>query len=410
MKCELSSLSGLKRKLDIQLSVEQVQKSFNENYIKKQKKTELPGFRKGKVPMSHIRSMYEEEVKRDTAIGLINEFYSKALEQEKLKPAGDPKIDIKSRIEEGKVFGFSAVLEVQPIFNIDKSFKVNISKPSMEVEAAEVDQALENIRLASAQFEVVTEKRSLDWGDFAELEINELSDSVGIGKNSLLEIKKEHKLEIEGFMEGIIGITVGENKKISVTLSKNYPIKEHAEKTTDLEVKLLAIKKQIVPEIDDEFIEKFKCKDIDQLKSFIRRSLENEKKSKVYDVMREEALKQLAEKNPAESLPEGILEEQKKTIVSSVEERLKANGMSEKDIEEYKKKYQSDFNERAKFIVHSSYLIYALARELDISVSSQEVNMHLKNNKSQDIDYHKVEDFLIREKTLKHLIDTAVTI
>ena len=410
MKCELSTLSGLKRKLDIQLSVEQVQKSFNENYIKKQKKTELPGFRKGKVPMSHIRSMYEEEVKRDTAIGLINEFYSKALAKEKLNPAGDPKIDIKSRIEEGKVFGFSAILEVQPTFDVDKTFKVNISKPSMEVEAKEVGQALENIRLASAKFEIVTEKRGLNWGDFAELEINELSDSVGIEKNSLLEMNKENKLEIEGFMEGIIGITVGEKKKISVVLSKNYPIKEHAEKTIDLEVTLLAIKKQIVPEMDDEFIQKFKCKDIDQLKSFIRQSLESEKKSKAYDMMREEALKQLVEKNPADSLPEGILEEQKKTIVSSVEERLKANSMSEKDIEEYKKKYQSDFNERARFIVHSSYLIYALARELDISVSPQEIDVHLKNNKSQDIDYNKMEDFLIREKTLKHLIDTAVTI
>lgn len=410
MKCELSSLSGLKRKLDIQLSVEQVQKSFNENYIKKQKKTELPGFRKGKVPMNQIRSMYEEEVKRDTAIDLINEFYSKALRQEKLSPAGDPKIDIKSRIEEGKVFGFSAILEVQPTFNIDKAFKVNISKPSVEVEAKEVDQALKNIRLASAKFEIVTEKRNLDWGDFAELEINELSDSVGIGKNSLLEMKKENKLEIEDFMEGIIGIAVGEKKKISVKLSKSYPIKEHAEKTIDLEVKLLAIKKQIVPEMDDEFIQKFKCKDIDQLKSFIRQSLESEKKSKSYDMMREEALKQLVEKNPAESLPEGILEEQKKAIISSIEERLKTNGMSEKDIEEYKKKYQSDFNERAKFIVHSSYLIYALARELNISVPSQEVNMHLKNSKSEDVDYHRMEDFLIREKTLKHLIDTAVTI
>lgn len=410
MKCELSVLNGLKRKLDIQLSIEQVQKSFNENYIKKQQKTELPGFRKGKVPMSHIRSMYKEEVKRDTVIDLISEFYSEALKQEKLNPAGDPKIDVKSKIEEGKVFGFSAILEVQPTFNIDKTFKVNISKPSMAVEEKEVDQALENIRLASAKFEIVTEKRGLDWGDFAELEINELSGSVGIGKNSLLEMKKENKLEIEGFMEGIIGTVVEEKKKISVTLSKSYPIKEHAGKNVDLEVKLLAIKKQIVPELDEEFIQKFKCKDIDQLKSFIRQSLESEKKSKAYDMMREETLKQLVEKNPAENLPEGILEEQKKAIISSVEERLKANAMSEKDIEEYKKKYQSDFTERAEFIVHSSYLIYALARKLNISVSSQEINMHLKNNKSQDVDYHKMEDFLIREKTLKHLIDTAVTI
>ena len=182
MKYELSSLSGLKRKLDIQISAEQVKKSFDANYIKKQKKTELPGFRKGKVPMSHIRSMYKEEVKRDTVISLINEFYSKALEKEKLNPAGDPKIDIKSNIEENKLFGFSVELEIQPTLNIDKDFKVKMVKPSFKVEEKEVDKALENIRLASAKFEVVKENRSLDWGDFAELEIKELSGLIDIRK------------------------------------------------------------------------------------------------------------------------------------------------------------------------------------------------------------------------------------
>ena len=410
MKCELRSLSGLKRKLDIQLSAEQVQNSFNENYIKKQKKTELPGFRKGKVPMNQIRSMYGEEVKRDTVISLINEFYPKALRQENLNPAGDPKIDIKSRIEEDKAFDFSAVVEIQPDFNIDKDFKVKISKLLLQVETKEVDQALENIRLASAKFEVIQENRGLNWKDFAELEINELSDSVGIGKKSLLEMKKESTLEIEGFKEGIIGMTVGEKKKIPVTLSKNYPIKEHAGKSIDLEVTLLAIKTQIVPEMDDEFIKKFKCKDIDHLKSLIRHSLENEKKNKAYEAMREEALKQLVKENPVDLLPEGVLEEQKKVVISSVEARLQESGISEKDIEQYKKKYQTDFEEKARFIVHSSYLIYALARKLNIIVSPQEIQLHLKNNQSQDIDYNKMEDFLIREKTLKHLIDTAVTI
>ena len=64
MKCELSNLSGLKRKLDIQISPEQVQRGFDEVYKKKQKKVNLPGFRKGKVPLDHIRSMYHEETKK----------------------------------------------------------------------------------------------------------------------------------------------------------------------------------------------------------------------------------------------------------------------------------------------------------------------------------------------------------
>ena len=415
MKCELSTLGGLKRQLDIQLSVEQVQKSFDENYKKRQKKAHLPGFRKGKVPLDHIRSMYREEVKRETAINLINEFYLKALKQEQLKPANEPRIDIKSHIEENQVFGFSAVLEVQPEVNIDKDFKVQITKPSMEVEEKEVDQSVENIRAASATFESVLEKRGVDWGDIVELEIKELSGPVGIEKKPLLEMKKENNLEIEGLMEEILGMQSGDKKKISVHFSEKYPGKEQAGKSASLEVTLLVIKKRILPDLNNEFVKKFKCKDVQEMRLFIRRTLEQEKKDKAYEAMREKALKQLVEKNPISLLPEGVVEEQKQAVISSVVNRLKGAGMKEEDIEKYKKKYQEDFQEQARFIVHSSYLIYALARQLNISVPPQEVKMYLQKTgdagKTQgDEEYKKMEIFLIREKTLDHLIDKAVEI
>ena len=414
MKCELSNLSGLKRKLDIQISPEQVQRGFDEAYKKKQKKINLPGFRKGKVPLNHIRSMYHEEIKRDTTISLINEFYRKALEQEQLKPASEPKIDLKSNIVENQAFGFSAVLEIQPEINIDKNFKVQISKPSVKVEDKEVDQSLENIRAASATFELITEDRGVDWGDIVELEITELSDPIGIEKKPLLEIKKENKLEIKGLMEEIVGMKAKDKKKISVDLSEKYPVKEQAGKSADLEVTLLAIKKRILPDLNEEFVKKLKCKDIQEMRSVVRHSLEQEKKNKNYDNMREETLKQLVEKNPIDLLPEGVIEEQKQAITSSIVERLKKANMKEQEIEQYKQKHQSEFQKQAQFMVHSSYLIYALAKQLEISASSQEIQMYSQSTqpgKAQtDEEYDRIEHFLIQEKTIKHLIDTATEI
>ena len=412
MKCEISKLDGLKRKLDIQISAEQVRKSFDENYRKKQQKTNLPGFRKGKVPINHIRSLYYEEIKRDTTLSLINKFYLKAVEQEQLKPASEPKIDLKSHIEEDQAFGFSAVLEVQPDINIDKYFKVRVSTPSMEVEEKEVDQALENIRLASATFELVKEKRAVDWGDIVELEIKELSGPLGIEKQPMLEIKKESQAEVKGLIEGVMGMRSGDEKKISVDLPESYPVKEHAGKSADLEVTVLAIKKKILPDLDNQLAERFKCKDVEKMRSVVRQSIETEKRSKAYDSMREQALKELVEKNPVSLLPEGVVEDQKQAIISSVISRLKESGMKKEDIEKYKEKYRKDFQEQARFMVHSSYLIYTLAKQLNISVSPQEVKMYIQKldsdqNKSED-KYERMKNFLIREKTLNHLIDSAI--
>ena len=131
-------------------------------------------------------------------------------------------------------------------------------------------------------------------------------------------------------------------------------------------------------------------------------------------MMKEKALMQLIEKNPIDLLPEGMMERQKQVIVSSVVERLKSAGMKEKEIEQYKKKHLSDFQTQARFMVHSSYLIDALARQLDISVSSREVEIYCQKtgvgNAQIDQKYGRIKDFLIREKTLDHLIDTATEI
>ena len=409
VKINTKYLGGLKRKIDIQLSAEQVQKTFDENYRKKQQTVELPGFRKGKVPLDQIRSMYQEEVKRDTVISLINEFYRKALQQEQLKPAGEPKIDFKSALVENQAFDFSAELEVQPEINIDGTFKVQLSKPSIEVKEKEVDQAVENIRAASAKFEPIKEERGVHWGDVVQLEITELSGPIGIEKKPMLEMKKENEKAIKGLMEGVLDMKPGDKKKIPVNLSDKYPMKEQAGKSAELEVTLVDIKKKLLPELDEEFVKKFKCKDMEQLKSLIRQSIEKEKQGQSYDLMREETLKQLVDKNPIELLPEGVINEQEQAIISSAEERLKKSGMGEKEIEQYKKKYQEEFQKQARFMVQSSYLIYTLANKLNISVSPQEVKLYLQESKGVQTqgEYEKIEHFLIQEKTIEHLINTA---
>ena len=409
IKINTKYLGGLKRKIDIQLSAEQVQKAFDENYRKKQKTVELPGFRKGKVPLDQIRSMYQEEVKRNTVISLINEFYRKALQQEQLKPAGEPKIDFKSTIVENQVFGFSAELEIQPEINIDGTFKVQLSKPSIEVREKEVDQAVENIRAANAKFEPIKEERGVHWGDVVKLEITELSGPIGIEQKPMLEMKKENEKEIKGLMEGVLDMKPGDKKKILVNLSDKYPMKEQAGKSAELEVTLVDIKKKLLPELNEEFVKKFKCKDIEQLKSLIQQSIEREKQGQSYDIMREETLKQLVDKNPIELLPEGVINEQEQAIISSAEGRLKKSGMSEKEIEQYKKKYQEEFQKQARFMVESSYLIYTLANKLNVSVSPQEVKLYLQESEGVQTEgeYEKIENFLIQEKTIEHLINTA---
>ena len=413
MKCEISVLSGLKRKLNIELSVEQVQNSLEESCKKKQKTTNLPGFRKGKVPLSHIRSLYREDLKKDTTLNLINQFYFKAIEREGIRPAGPPKITLKSPIVEDKTFNFTVEVEIQPEINIDKDFKLRLSKPAVEVTGEEVDQAVKNIRLSSAVYEPITDQRGVQLGDIAEVKIKELKNPIGLSKTPmLLEIKKESNMELEGLTEGILNMRPGEEKSLTARLSEKHPDKTRAGKLIELQVTLLTIKKRILPNMNEEFFKKLKCKDMPELKKVVRMGLQREKQNKAYNALKESALKQLVQKHPVDLLPESIMEEQKLSIISSVTDRLKGAGFDEKDIEQYKKKHQADFQEEARSMVHSSYLIYALADKLNITADPREVRLFWQNTHPgktpSEEEHQRVESFLVREKTLEHLINTAV--
>ncbi len=466
MKYKISTLSGLKKKLDIHLSPEQVQKGFDEHYKKKQQKAHLPGFRKGKVPLNQIRALYQEEVTKDTAISLVDKFYLEVLEQEQIEPAGDiEKLDFKSSCEEGQAFDFSIVLDVQPEFDIDKSFKVQLSKPSVEVTEEEVDRYVKYIQVSSAKYVPLTERKPVSWNDFVELKINQavqkkaeppkslLSEEnnpagenksveeknfagapssaeekpnppvdvngpsktdiqlLKEGKPLFLEVKKEpENFPLKGLIEGILGMQTGEQKKIPVVFSEEYHVKEQVGQPMNVEVKLMEIKKQVLPN-DDELFKICKCKDMTELKKLVGYFLKGLKRDKVYQILKDQVLRQLVEKNPISFLPEGVVERQKQNIISSSVNSLKEKGMTEQEIEKYKKEQEKEFQEEARFMVHSAYLMFDLARKLNISASSKEIRDYLKatakgKNPSEE-DYDHAETFLVWDKMISYLIDTA---
>ena len=412
MKCELTELEGLKRQLNIQLSTEQVQDGFQENYKKWQKKIQVSGFRKGKAPFEFIRSTYYNEIVKETLKDLLNEFYFKALEQNQLRPASQPVFDFKSKLKEGEDFQFSAVLEIQPSITIDKTFKAQLKKPSEDISEEEVEHSVEHLRAGFTKLEPVTESRGITWGDIAECKLTELTTpKLGITKKQMLEIKKQDNLPITGLLEGLLNMKPGETRKITVTFSNNYPNKELTGKSADWEIHLVSIKKKILPELNDEFASQFKCKNINELKANIQKSLQRDKQIKAHEEMKKQALEQFTKAHPIPFLPEEILEKQTQDIMNSHTKYLKSLNKKDQEIEIYNQKNKDTFRKQAVFEVHYSYLLFALADQLNLSVKPYEIQMYLQNSKQgsnkDPSTQERAKNFLICEKAIDHLIKTA---
>ncbi len=407
MKCQVSSLGGLKKKITVHVPYGQVTEAFQDQYRKWRLKVKMPGFRKGKVPLQQIQGAYGKEIQKDTLEDLMSRFYFKALKEEDLHPAGQPAFDCKSLPEEGKEFSFSVTLEVRPLISVDKNFKARLVKPSLQVTEKEVDQNLYQLRNSMARTETVMEKRPLKTGDVAQCEI---TTEQGAKKTHTIEITEQKSPLIRGLQEGLCGMQVGEQKTLPVTFSSSSLSEGKKEKTSHWKVKLLSIQKKVLPEVNEEFLKKFQCSDLNVLRQALKMSLQKNKEDQAYESMKTEALNQLVKSHPVEALPEGLIAQQMKAITDHHTRHLKNLHQSDKDIEEYKKKNMDNFKKQAQKEVHLSYLLFTLAEELKLEARPHEIkNFMEKNSQSHDPEAARQEakNIILSQKVIKHLIDRA---
>ncbi len=346
---EVKNFKDLERQVDIHVSLEEVRKAFDKNYKKMQKQAHIHGYRKGKAPMSYIRQHYQEKVKQESLLDLIQEFYPKAIKTTGLSPAFQPEMQFKSPIEENKAWTFYFTVEIQPEVDVDKNFTPSLSPPPpIKVEEKEIEESMKR------------------WQHIANV------------KKVTVNLANVDKTETD-----------------KTETDKTETDKTEADKT-----------------IDDNFAKICGYKSLKDMKMFIRLAHENKKRQKQQEKMEDEILTQLTKKYPLPLLPEKIVDKQKQLLKSEVIEIMKQNGIKEEDIKKAIQKEHLVFEKEARFAVHSHYLLTDLIKKLDFTVSPREIQLYMKQNninqiKDEDI-YQNLKRSLLKAKTINHLIKKAL--
>ena len=213
MKSNVEKVTSLQRKLNVAVPVTDIQTSFDKVYRDIQSEVTIKGFRKGKAPMTTIKSLYQTRVKQDVIQDLIQKHYSIALSEHKLEPVSYPEFEFDD-LNEGKEFNFSAVFDIRPDVTLKKYENLTVEKEKLDFSEDKIDEVIKNIQNSRATFEVVTENRAAKVGDFSIIdfsgEVNGAPLENGAGTDQQLELGS--KQFIEGFEEGIVGMKSGEEK------------------------------------------------------------------------------------------------------------------------------------------------------------------------------------------------------
>lgn len=288
MQVSIQTTSGLERRLTIGVPAEQVDTEVNTRLQKASKDVRLPGFRPGKVPLKVVKQRFGEGIRQEVVGEMISKSFQEAVVQEKLAPAGQPSVEPKSTVE-GKDLEYVATFEVFPEIELQDYSNIQVEQPVAKVQDSDVDEMLENLRKQQAEWEDV-ERAAAD-GD--QVNIDYLGTKAGeafeggtaqgsnitIGSNSM----------IPGFEEGIIGMSAGEEKTLSLTFPEDYHAEELKGAAVEFAVTLNKVSAQLLPELTDEFFAKFGITEggeeafLSNVRTNMERELDNAIKTKVKD-------------------------------------------------------------------------------------------------------------------------------
>ena len=409
------------RELNVDVEADEVSKAYRTVTGNYRKYARIPGFRPGKVPESVIRRKFATEIRKEVIDSLLPARFNQAVSELGLQPVGQPQVTEMS-VEDGAPLHVKAVFEYIPDFSIEGYKDVTVEKPSVDVTEEEFQQELERMRESRAVIEPVEEDRALVDGDWAQISYKgyieaEAADPIE-GQDSLVEIGG--KETVEAFSSALRGAKPGQELKAEVVYPADYAEPKLANKTVAYDVEVKAIKKRILPELNDEFAKEIGAyESLADLEARVREYLVNRKRRAVENETKEKLFAALGERFQF-PVPESLVQEQ---IDARLERGLRALAAQGMNPEQMRKmdfgRLRGAQRESATAEVKSSILLDRIAREENITVSDEDMDHELqmaalqsrepvdalKVRLTQDGGLARIREQLKREKTASLLYE-----
>ena len=405
MKANLSTTQGLQRKLEIEVPKAVVSSSFSRVYESIQRSVEIKGFRKGRAPLSTIKTMYKDRVKGDVAQDLIQSHYPTALKEQNVDPINYPEFEFEDP-NESKDFTFSAIFDVRPEVNLKTWEGLEVEKEKFVLDQKKVDQVLTNIQNSKVSYADVLEDRAAALGDISIIDFDGFVDGKpldnGAGREQQLELGS--KQFIEGYEEGIVGMKVGETRTLNLKFPSPYHSADLEGKPVEFKVTLKGLKKKVLPELNDELLKTIGAnQSVEEFKQTIVADVEQSDKKRIEDNFKNRLLKKLVEKNPVD-VPASLMKDQKASLIEDFKKRMTDQGMPETEFTTYIQKWDSDFEKTAAEMIQSSFLIDKIANDNSLTCKKEDIELKFEEySKQTGIELARIKEWYSKPEQLSRL-------
>lgn len=343
----------------------------------------IPGFRKGKAPRAIIEMHYGKEAVKQEAFEIVaNKAYSEALNQEKLIPVSDPKVE-ESTFEEGKDMELTIKVTLKPEPELGEYKGLHVEKKEVEVTDEQVDAQIKDMMGRDAKMVVAEEGAVIEKGDFAIIDFAGTVDgepfSGGEGKGYPLEVGSNSF--IPGFEDQLVGLSKGDSTDVEVTFPEDYFVKDLAGKEAIFKVNIQDVKRKELPELNDEYVaSKTKFKTVEDLRANYKERMQKAAEANAKAEYEHELI-DLAVANAKFSVPEIMIEDKISQMVEEMKMSLESRKMSLDMYMQYTGLDMAKIRENQRPVaeenVKTDLVLDAIAKAEDIQVDMADVDAEI---------------------------------
>ena len=343
----------------------------------------IPGFRKGKAPRAIIEMHYGKEAVKQEAFEIVaNKAYSEALDQEKLIPVSDPKVE-ESTFEEGKDMELTIKVTLKPEPELGEYKGLHVDKKEVEVTDEQVDAQIKDMMGRDAKMVVAEDGAVIEKGDFAIIDFAGTVDgepfSGGEGKGYPLEVGSNSF--IPGFEDQLVGLSKGDSTDVEVTFPEDYFVKDLAGKEAIFKVNIQDVKRKELPELNDEYVaSKTDFKTVEELRANYKERMQKAAEANAKAEYEHELI-DLAVANAKFSVPEIMIEDKISQMVDEMKMSLESRKMSLDMYMQYTGLDMAKIRENQRPVaeenVKTDLVLDAIAKAEDIQVDMADVDAEI---------------------------------
>merc|ERR1711991_266486 len=310
MKVTVENKKGLNKDIKVFIDKKTMNSYMDEKYEEIKGTVNLKGFRPGKVPREILKRQFGKAIFSEVLDKVLKDTSTKALEENKIKPAGQPKLDLKTYGEDKDLEYIISVTEL-PKVEVKSIENIKFDDYTVRIDEKETDKRINEIAKNQPNFKDAPDGTKAKEGDLVvfnyEATVDDKPFKGGEGKNTQLTLGKD--LFLKGFDKQLIGVKKDEDRVVEATLPENFPEKDLINKKAKFKCSITAVKNSEEVKIDDQFAKNLGAKDLKDLKNLISKQINDEYKNSLDRLAKNQILKEI-ETFKVSEIPENLVDEE----------------------------------------------------------------------------------------------------